>query len=72
MPVRGSCLGCVQTQIVNRHRSHVSNGPTEPINNLAKRVKRVAFGLTNFEHHRIRCMRYAGKPNWALLNTIHP
>ena len=27
-------------QIVAWHRSHVSNGPTEAINNLVKRVKR--------------------------------
>ena len=60
------------TQIVAWHRSHVSNGPTEAINNLAKRIKRVAFGLTNFQHYRIRCLLYAGRPDWALLDTILP
>jgi len=59
-------------QIVAWHASRVSNGPTEAVNNLAKRIKRVAFGLTNFAHHRIRCLLYAGKPNWALLDTITP
>ena len=59
-------------QILAWHSSHVSNGPTEAVNNLAKRIKRVAFGLTNFEHHRIRCLLYAGKPNWQLLDTITP
>ena len=59
-------------QIVACHMSHVSNGPTEAVNNLAKRVKRVAFGLTNFAHHRIRCLLYAGRPDWTLLPRIQP
>ena len=33
-------------QIAAWHRAHVSNGPTEAANNLIKRIKRVAFGLT--------------------------
>ena len=49
-------------QIVGWHRSHVTNGPTEAVNNLAKRIKRVAFGLVNFRHHRVRCLLYAGSP----------
>jgi len=43
-------------QITAWHLSHVSNGPTEAVNNLAKRIKRVAFGLVNFRHHRVRCL----------------
>ena len=38
-------------QITAWNRSHLSNGPTEAVNNLAKRIKRVAFGLTIFRHH---------------------
>ena len=59
-------------QICAWHRSHVTNGPTEAVNNLAKRIKRVAFGLTNFRHHRVRCLLYAGKPDWTLLPSIQP
>lgn len=59
-------------QIVAWHRSHVSNGPTEAVNNLVKRVKRVAFGMRRFAHYRIRALLYAGQPNWALLDTITP
>ena len=74
MPVEVRRLGRTirkwRDQILAWHASHVSNGPTEAVNNLAKRIKRVAFGLTNFTHHRIRCLLYAGKPNWALLDTI--
>jgi Transposase len=51
---------------------HISNGPTEAVNNLIKRVKRVAFGFRRFAHYRIRALLYAGKPNWDLLPTITP
>ena len=60
------------TQIVAWHRARVSNGPTEAVNNLVKRTKRVAFGITNFRNYRIRALLYAGKPNWALLATVKP
>jgi transposase len=59
-------------QIVAWHHAHVSNGPTEAVNNLIKRVKRVAFGFRRFEHYRIRALLYAGKPNWDLLATLTP
>lgn len=58
--------------IVAWHRSHVSNGPTEAVNNLVKRTKRIAFGFRRFDHYRLRALLYAGKPNWALLDTITP
>ena len=40
-------------QICAWHASHVSNGPTEAVNNLIKRVKRVAFGIVNQRNWRI-------------------
>ena len=58
-----------RTQICAWHLSHVSNGPTEAINNLVKRVKRVAFGFRRFDHYRLRALLYAGHPNWHLLDT---
>lgn len=42
------------------------------MNNLAKRVKRAAFGMTNFRHWRVRVLLYAGKPNWDLLPDLTP
>jgi len=68
----GRTIGRWRDQIVAWHRSHVTNGPTEAVNNLVKRVKRVAFGMRNFAHHRIRSLLYAGKPNWNLLDSITP
>ena len=59
-------------QITNWHISKVTNGPTEALNNLIKRIKRIAFGLPNFANYRIRALLYAGKPNWDLLATVTP
>ncbi len=56
--------------IVAWHQAKVSNGPTEGMNNLIKRVKRVAFGFTNFENFRIRALLYAGKPNLRVFDSI--
>ena len=59
-------------QIANWHTARVTNAATEAANNLVKRVKRAAFGFTNFANYRIRALLYAGKPNWALLDTLTP
>jgi transposase len=50
--------------------TRLSNGPTESINNLIKRIKRIGFGFRNFENYRIRALLYAGKPNWRVLGSI--
>jgi transposase len=68
----GRTIGKWRDQIVAWHQAHVSNGPTEAINNLIKRVKRTAFGFHRFKNYRIRALLYAGKPNWDLLNAITP
>jgi transposase len=57
-------------KICNFHVARVSNGPTEAINNLIKRIKRVGFGFRNFQNYRIRALLYAGKPNWRVLGSI--
>jgi transposase len=56
-------------QIVAWHHAQVSNGPTEAVNNLVKRVKRVS-GIVNFRHYRLRALLYAGRPNWELLDGL--
>jgi hypothetical protein len=60
------------TEITNWHKAFVSNGPTEAVNNLIKRIKRVGFGFRSFAHYRVRVLLYAGRPNWDLLPTITP
>jgi transposase len=57
-------------KIANFHLARVSNGPTEALNNLIKRIKRIGFGFRNFENYRIRALLYAGRPNWRVLGSI--
>ena len=57
-------------KLCNYHVARVSNGPTEALNNLIKRIKRIGFGFRNFENYRIRALLYAGKPNWRVLGSI--
>ena len=52
------------------HLARVSNGPTEALNNLVKRIKRIGFGFRNFQNYRIRALLYAGKPNWRVIGSI--
>ena len=59
-------------QIVAWTRARASNGPAEAVNNLIKRIKRVAFGFRRFRNYRIRSLLYAGRPDWSLLATITP
>ena len=57
-------------EITNWVIARVSNGPTEALNNLIKRVKRTGYGFRNFQSYRIRILLYAGKPNWRILDSI--
>ncbi len=57
-------------KICNYHHAKISNGPTEALNNLIKRIKRIGFGFRNFDNYRIRALLYAGKPNWRVLGSI--
>ncbi len=68
----GRTMRTWRTQIAAWHEAQVSNGPTETMNGLAKRIKRVAFGMTNFVHWRIRVLLYAGHPDWSRLSLVTP
>ena len=57
-------------KMCNYHLAKVTNGPTEALNNLIKRIKRIGFGFRNFKNYRIRALLYAGKPNWRVLGSI--
>ena len=60
------------TPISNWCTARVGNGPTEAINNLIKRLKRIACGFTNFDNYRTRILLYTNKPNLTLLDTLTP
>ncbi|QYG93454.1 ISL3 family transposase [Iamia sp. SCSIO 61187] len=59
-------------EIVAWHQAQVTNGPTEAMNSLIKRIKRVGFGFRRFRNYRLRVLLYAGRPNWDQLATITP
>ncbi len=58
------------SQFCNYHLAKVSNGPTEALDNLIKRIKRIGFGFRNFENYRIRALLYADRPNWRVPGSI--
>lgn len=64
----GTIKRCFE-KLCNFHFATVTNGPTETLNNLIKRVKRIGFGLSNFENYRVRALLYAGMPNWRVLSA---
>lgn len=68
----GRTLRRWKDHIVAWHRGRATNGPTEAVNNLIKRIKRIAFGFRRFSSFRIRALLYTGNPNWDLLATITP
>lgn len=59
-------------EIVAWHHAQVTNGPTEAMNSLIKRIKRVGFGFRRFRNYRLRVLLYAGRPHWHRLATITP
>lgn len=42
------------------------------MNNLIKRIKRVAFGFRRFAHYCTRVLLFAGRPDWQRLAAITP
>jgi transposase len=68
----GRTLQRWKDHIVAWHRGRVTNGPTEAVNNLIKRVKRIAFGFRRFASFQIRALLHTGRPNWNLLATVTP
>jgi transposase len=50
---RAELLACVDTD-------RISNGPTEAINLLIKKIKRVGHGFRNFDNYRLRLLLHCG------------
>ena len=55
-------------QILAWHTTGASNGPTEGLNSLIKKVKRVGAGFRSFRNYRLRILLAVGGCNWSLLN----
>lgn len=58
----GRTVGRWRSQILTWHHCRFTNEPTESMNQLAKRVKRVAFGFRSFTNFRIRALLYGPCP----------
>ncbi|MGH9003274.1 MAG: transposase [Acidimicrobiia bacterium] len=51
------------------HKTGASNGPTEALNLLVKKVKRCGHGFKNFEHYRLRVLLHTGGVKWEAQPT---
>jgi transposase len=60
----GRTLAAWRSEILEHHHTGASNGPTEGMNLLVKRVKRCGFGFRRFEHYRLRVLLHAGGVTW--------
>lgn len=60
----GRTLQRWRTEILNHHLTGASNGPTEALNLVIKKVKRAGHGFRRFDHYRLRCLLHAGGVTW--------
>jgi len=60
----GRTLARWRTEILNHHRTGASNGPTEGLNLLVKKVKRAGHGFRSFANYRLRILLHAGGVDW--------
>ncbi|HEX9547824.1 MAG TPA: transposase [Acidimicrobiales bacterium] len=61
----GATLVSWRTEILAHHTTGASNGPTEGLNLLVKKVKRCGHGFINFENYRLRVLLHAGGVTWS-------
>ncbi len=57
-----------RTQILAHHATGASNGPTEAMNLLVKKIKRCGHGFTSFKNYRLRVLLHCGGIKW----NAHP
>ncbi len=65
----GRTLRRWRPEILAHHTTGASNGPTEGLNLLVKKVKRCGHGFKRFNHYRLRVLLHCGGINW---NTPTP
>jgi transposase len=65
----GLTLARWRDAILARHRTGASNGPTEGLNLLVKKVKRAGHGFRSFANYRLRILLHAGGVSW---DSIYP
>jgi transposase len=60
----GRTLQSWRAEILAHHHTGASNGPTEGLNLLVKKVKRCGHGFRTFEHYRLRVLLHTGGITW--------
>ncbi len=60
----GRTLTRWRSEILAHHITGASNGPTEALNLVIKKVKRAGHGFRRFDHYRLRCLLHAGGVTW--------
>ena len=60
----GRTLSRWRGEILDHHPTGASNGPTEGLNLLVKKVKRAGHGFRSFANYRLRILLHAGGVNW--------
>ena len=68
----GRTLARWRIEILNRHRTGASNGPTEGLNLLMKKVKRAGHGFRSFANYRLRILLHAGGVRWPPTRPLPP
>ncbi len=65
-----------EPEILAWHATRLTNGPTEAVNLLVKKIKRVGHGFRNFENYRLRLLLHCGvswkTPRAASMRPRHP
>ena len=69
----GNTLKRWRTQILAHHLTGASNGPTEAMNLLVKKIKRCGHGFKSFRNYRLRVLLHCGGIQWrgCCTNTWH-
>lgn len=60
----GNTLSHWRKEILAHHTTGASNGPTEAMNLLVKKVKRVGHGFKSFRNYRLRVLLHCGGVKW--------
>lgn len=68
----GRTLSRWRTEILNHHTTGASNGPTEGLNLLIKKVKRAGHGFRSFANYRLRILLHTGGVNWPATRPPTP
>ena len=68
----GRTLARWRQEILNHHLTGASNGPTEGLNLLVKKVKRAGNGFRCFANYRLRILLHAGGIDWTAIRPPAP